>query len=92
MLTGIEQRAAQAARLEARARRKEANRARYFRYMRRLRPRFGAGKNADPLLHYLVYGSVVVSRGALSFDHIKPRFLWAFQKRVRRASRRTRSP
>ncbi|MHB8816147.1 MAG: hypothetical protein ACYDAE_23185 [Steroidobacteraceae bacterium] len=43
MLTGIEQRAAAEARAATRARRKEVNRARYFRYMRRRYLRFARG-------------------------------------------------
>lgn len=66
MLTGIEQRALEQARVAIRARRKEANRARYFRRMTRIDGRFGRGRAADPMLHLQLFGSVAVSpRGSI---------------------------
>lgn len=61
MLSSEEQRALEQARALVRARRKEANRARYFRRMKRTDPRFGRGRTADPLLHLQLFGSVAVS-------------------------------
>jgi len=67
MLSSEELRALEQARAVVRARRKEANRARYFRRMKRIDPRFarGVSKTADALVHFMVYGSVAVSRGSI---------------------------
>lgn len=64
MLTGNEQRALEHARRLERARRKDANRARYLRHMRRIDPRWGLGvsRAADPYLELLMYGGVLVRR------------------------------
>lgn len=63
MLTGNEQRAAEAVRLEARARRKEANRARYVRRMKRIYRDWGlAATRADNLARRIASFNSIVER------------------------------
>ncbi|HEX5461896.1 MAG TPA: hypothetical protein VFX20_18170 [Steroidobacteraceae bacterium] len=63
MLTGTEARALEELRAVLRARRKEVNRARYVRRMRRIYPRWGFGvtRTEDVREHFRAFG-VVVSR------------------------------
>jgi hypothetical protein len=69
-MTDEELRALEQARASNRARRKEVNRARYFRRMRRLDPAFGRGRHADPLLRFTLEGAVTVSPRGMIVDRL----------------------